>query len=433
MKARVYKDHGDIDEALKHMEEGRMMDLADRYLNNKASRYLLRAGKIEEGRKMISIFTKAVPSEMITEYNNVYDLQVNWYTLEEGDAWRRNGNLSMALKRYNDVLEHFTQYYNDEFDYHSYCLRKNTLRGYMNTIKLHDRVRDHPFWFSAASKSIELFLHLTDSPSKPSEVVDKELEGLSDQERKKVLAKRRKAKAQKEREEAEKREKEKKSLSSKKRQGHYDPDPDAQQFLEGKNYLEEADKLAKILVINCADRIKSHLLAFDVALRRDKYLQALKALNKSIALGSVVHPQVHYNIVAFGKKVPTVAASLNEEVRAIVNEAITRLGASDPKKYNEDFLNKNRPHLLARLAYVRSALLIDAASLSAVELNDLFEKDAVSISTSFEEVIEVHKFLLAQKFNELATKIKADAAARYPIPAYFKTEPSSPSSTQSSS
>jgi len=42
MKARVYKDHGDVDQAVAHIEEARSMDLADRYLNNKNTRYLLR-------------------------------------------------------------------------------------------------------------------------------------------------------------------------------------------------------------------------------------------------------------------------------------------------------------------------------------------------------------------------------------------------------
>ena len=154
---------------------------------------------------------------------------MNWYAIEEGDAWRRNGNIAMALKRYNDVEEalsplsyrvfccdlcvtslpqHFQQYYNDEYDYHAYCLRKNTLRAYVQTIRQHDRVRDHPFWFRAATRTVEVpllrypsqdnlysdarvqtYLQLIDNPPKAAEIVDKELEGLSEQEKKKVLAK----------------------------------------------------------------------------------------------------------------------------------------------------------------------------------------------------------------------------------------------------
>lgn len=418
MKGRVYKDHGDIAEAILHVEEARSMDLADRYLNNKATRYLLRGGKIEEGRKLISIYTKAVPSEMVTEYNNVYDLQVNWYAIEEGDAWRNAGNLAMALKRYNDVDEHFTQYFVDEFDYHAYCLRKNTLRAYVQTIKYHDRVRDHPFWFRAATKAVETYLELIDSPPKVAETVDKELEGLSDAERKKVLAKRRKAAAQKEREEEEKRKTNQQSISSKKRQGHYDADPEGLQFLAGKDYLAEADKLAKALVQNCPDKLQSHLLAFEVAFRRAKYLQALKALKKSIALATVAHPDVHFNIVRLANKLPALSGSLNEHVLALITESVSSLGASNVAKFNVDYLSKNSSSLLARLAYARaSAHIGQPVTPSEAEA---FIKEGPKLAQDFKELIAVHKFLTSHSLHALAADLKKASAERFPIAAFFK-------------
>ena len=40
------------------MEQARGLDLADRYLNTKSTRYLLRADRMEQAQKTIALFTK---------------------------------------------------------------------------------------------------------------------------------------------------------------------------------------------------------------------------------------------------------------------------------------------------------------------------------------------------------------------------------------
>lgn len=52
----------------------------------------------------------------------------------------------------------------DQFDFHTYCMRKMTLRSYVDLLKLEDVLRMHPFYYKAASTAIQIYLNLHDNP-----------------------------------------------------------------------------------------------------------------------------------------------------------------------------------------------------------------------------------------------------------------------------
>ena len=56
--------------------------------------------------------------------------------------------------------QHFSWIIEDQFDFHTYCLRKMTLRAYVEMLRLEDRLRDHPAFRKAAKHAIEIYLHL---------------------------------------------------------------------------------------------------------------------------------------------------------------------------------------------------------------------------------------------------------------------------------
>lgn len=68
-------------------------------------------------------------------------------------------------------IQHFVEIIEDQFDFHTYCMRKMTLRAYVGLLRLEDVLRSHPFFFSAARCAIQVYLHLYDHPLKdePSE------------------------------------------------------------------------------------------------------------------------------------------------------------------------------------------------------------------------------------------------------------------------
>ena len=52
----------------------------------------------------------------------------------------------------------------DQFDFHTYCMRKMTLRSYVDLLKLEDVLRQHPFYYKAARSAIHIYLELHDRP-----------------------------------------------------------------------------------------------------------------------------------------------------------------------------------------------------------------------------------------------------------------------------
>lgn len=57
-KARIYKRAGDLYGAVCAVEEARLLDGQDRFLNTKSAKYLLRAGMSVEAEKVLGLFTK---------------------------------------------------------------------------------------------------------------------------------------------------------------------------------------------------------------------------------------------------------------------------------------------------------------------------------------------------------------------------------------
>jgi hypothetical protein len=58
LKAKALKRGGDPSGASQAMEEARTLDLQDRFLNWKAAKYMLRAGRIESALSILGLFTK---------------------------------------------------------------------------------------------------------------------------------------------------------------------------------------------------------------------------------------------------------------------------------------------------------------------------------------------------------------------------------------
>ncbi|KAG8270482.1 N-alpha-acetyltransferase 15, NatA auxiliary subunit [Homalodisca vitripennis] len=57
-KGRIYKHAGDVIEAYKWMDEAQGLDTADRYINSKCAKYMLRANLIKEAEETCSKFTR---------------------------------------------------------------------------------------------------------------------------------------------------------------------------------------------------------------------------------------------------------------------------------------------------------------------------------------------------------------------------------------
>ena len=276
-KARVLKKMGQMKAAALIANEGRALDLQDRYLNNKAAKYHLRADLTKEGFDLMSMFTRyeGDPQQYLA------DMQCNWFELEAGDSFARQKQWGMALKKYHSVLSHFNDYIEDMFDFHGFCVRKTTLRAHTDALAMQDKALQHPFFQRATAGALSILVHLLDDPEDHDG-----LGHMAAKERKKEREKRKKAKA---REQKADEEKAKKALEEAEWEGKAAPpssskesDPYGEALL-AKNHGEEAYNWAMKLMPHlsfCTPPVLS--LVADVMIRRSKPLLALKALDHGL-------------------------------------------------------------------------------------------------------------------------------------------------------
>ena len=131
-----------MDKAADQMNIARELDLQDRFINSKCAKYMLRVNQVEEAEKILALFTrKDVPATQ-----DLVDMQCQWFNIEEGYAYLRQKEYGKALKRFHVIEKIYDDIYDDQFDFHTYCMRKMTLRAYVRYAKKNtERIRIYLF------------------------------------------------------------------------------------------------------------------------------------------------------------------------------------------------------------------------------------------------------------------------------------------------
>ena len=119
-KARIYKHIGSPALASETMDFARSLDLQDRFVNSKSCKYMLRNENETLALETIKLFTK-VDTDVISDLN---EMQCIWVSIEIAESCFRNAKYGKALKKYQIIDRYFNDHYDDQFDFHSYCLRK---------------------------------------------------------------------------------------------------------------------------------------------------------------------------------------------------------------------------------------------------------------------------------------------------------------------
>lgn len=91
--SKILKHAGDFPGAFQAADQGRKLDLADRYLNCIAVKACFRAGWIEEADDLAALFTK--DEEQIS---NLVEMQCLWYEIACGDAHFRKQNFGKVFQ-----------------------------------------------------------------------------------------------------------------------------------------------------------------------------------------------------------------------------------------------------------------------------------------------------------------------------------------------
>ncbi|XP_044105757.1 N-alpha-acetyltransferase 16, NatA auxiliary subunit isoform X4 [Neovison vison] len=382
MKAKIYKHMGNLKEAAKWMAEAQSLDTADRFINSKCAKYMLRANMIKEAEEMCSKFTREGTSAM----ENLNEMQCMWFQTECISAYQRLGRYGDALKKCHEVERHFFEITDDQFDFHTYCMRKMTLRAYVDLLRLEDILRRHAFYFKAARSAIEIYLKLYDNPltneSKQQEIHS---ENLSAKELKKMLSKQRraqkKAKLEEERKHAE-RERQQKNQKKKRDEEEEEASGLKEELIPEKlerieNPLEEAIKFLIPLKNLVADNIDTHLLAFEIYFRKGKFLLMLQSVKRAFAINSN-HPWLHECLIKFSKSVSN-HSNLPDIVSKVLSQEMQKIFVNkDLESFNEDFLKHNATSLQHLLSGAKMMYFLDKSR----------QEKAIAIATRLDETIK---------------------------------------------
>ena len=300
-RARILKLCGDFQGAALAMDYCRSLDLQDRYVNNKATKYFLRADKIPEAKETIAMFTKhdGDPEQSLNY------IQCIWYTQETGESYIRTDNGKMALKKFYAVEEFFDTFVDDQFDFHSFSIRKSTLRAYLDAMDNLDSILAHPSYQAAARGAVQVLLKRIDSPTVSVEEITVDMSKMTASEKKKEKAKQRKLKNKLEAEKAAK-ELEAQSSSGKEdgsKAQTFPPDEDPNgEKLWAKEPMEEAVRWANRLIEHSSKNADSFDVACDVMLRSADHVAAMRCLTDGLLL-QPMHPGLTLKLLDFAKKI----------------------------------------------------------------------------------------------------------------------------------
>lgn len=438
-KARILKHAGDLAAAAALADEARSMDLADRYLNSECVKRMLQADQVGLAEKTAVLFTKDGD-----QHNNLFDMQCMWYELASGESYFRQGDLGRALKKFLSVEKHYADMTEDQFDFHSYCLRKMTLRSYVSMLKFQDRLHSHPYFHKSAAAAIRCYMKLYDSPPKSTTEEEDEMSKLLPAQRRKLRQKQRKEEARIKKEAEEKHEVEANSGASKsgKRQNPkvVDLDPNGEKLLQVEDPLSEATKYLKLLQNNSAKSLETHILSFDLNMRKQKTLLALQAVKQLLKLDEN-NPDSHCCLVRFFHKVSSFPAPVTESEKLIssVLEAeradISQLHGKSLIEANKYFLEKNKDSVMHRAAAAEMMYVLEPArKREAIEIiedstNNPAPGDGVLGPVrewKLKDCIAVHK-LLETVFLDLdaSSRWKARCSEYFPYSTHFGGQKSS--------
>ncbi|CAF1021988.1 unnamed protein product [Adineta steineri] len=376
-KAKIFKHAGDFQMAASLMDEAQSLDTADRFVNCKCTKYLLRANQITTAIEIAGKFTRenSSPGDYLRE------MQCMWFELETARAHRRLKKYGEALKKCHEIDRHFQEFIEDQFDFHSYCLRKMVLCAYVEMLNLEDHMKGHRFFRQAAQVAVEIYIRLYDHPlSDQDNDKDDNLANMSASEAKKLKNKLRKQQLREQQEKQKQIDAERKKKEFQRSRNKDDGEEEkvkedeivAEKLERCEKPLEEAMRFLQPLEDFAANFLDTHYLGFEVYYRRKKYLLMLRCLKRMKKLDTN-NAKFHSCLMKFLKMMELEPVT-DERLRTIIDDELktfnVKQGDSIRKieDLNEEFLKKNSNSLTHRAEAAKVMLLINPTNnLKAIE------------------------------------------------------------------
>ncbi|KAG2089621.1 NMDA receptor-regulated protein 1-domain-containing protein [Suillus discolor] len=359
-RARALKRAGDPHGAARAMNDARLLDGQDRFINTKTGKYLLRAGMVNEADTIFSKFTRGgAPAGADLE-----EMQAMHYLVEQGDSYRRAGKLNLALKKYYVIQKVFESFREDQYEFHQYSVRKTILNVYTEMLKWEDNVRSHPGFIHAAVATVQIWVALYDDATLGPSLQPPETTA-SDVSSKKAINKAKKA-ARKGQPEVDGANSKKATAIQPEDRGLEPPrprddDPEGLKLVLAEDPLERADKYLTGLSELVPQNMDICFAIYDVAIRRKKYLQAVRMLTRAHSLDSE-HPGLHSRIAHLRNTVSLLPEPIPAPVGPILAESIASLLPAEVslELFNSQYLQKHFSSPMAIVAHAKVAQILKA-------------------------------------------------------------------------
>jgi peptide alpha-N-acetyltransferase len=115
-------------------------------MNNICVKYLMRLEKPDLGEVVLRLFMR--------DDANIYEMQNQWYIIDAAKSFLKQRNFESGLRHLDFIAKQFIDFQSNEFDFHTYCLRRWTLREYTELIEFNDNIYDNKKYAETAGLAI---------------------------------------------------------------------------------------------------------------------------------------------------------------------------------------------------------------------------------------------------------------------------------------
>jgi N-terminal acetyltransferase A, auxiliary subunit len=245
-----------------------------------------------------------------TAQTYLYDMQCLWYELELAESYYRSEQYARALRKFRCIERHCEQFSDDQWDFHTYYLRKVTLRAYVDMVQWASGLLSHPAYVQAmvgmarcyqrVAADEDRFLDL----SMRKEIDPSTLKNAGERKRHQREFKKAQQRA------AEELKAQMETRATRRVPHDLDSDPLGKELLHVDDLMVAAQARARSALesvckapvgsLSWEQQSAAFEVTFDIALRRGKHLLALQALNRAAAVrSSSEDPLVHRMLCAF--------------------------------------------------------------------------------------------------------------------------------------
>ncbi|CAF0974034.1 unnamed protein product [Adineta steineri] len=436
-KAKIFKHAGDYQTAASWMDEAQLLDTADRFVNCKCTKYFLRANQINTALEVAGKFTRenSSPAEYLRE------MQCQWFELEIAQAYRRLKKYGEALKKCHEIDRHFQEFIEDQFDFHSYCLRKMVLCAYVDMLNLEDHIKNHRFFRQAAEIAVEIYIRLYDHPpSEEDNDKNDNLANMSAADAKKLKNKLRKQQMREQQEKQKQIEAERRKKESQRHRNKEDGEEEkvkedeivAEKLEHCEKPLEEAMRFLQPLEDFSGNFVQTHYLGFQVYYRRKKYLLMLRCLKRMKKIDAD-NAKFHSCLMKFLQLVQSEPIT-DERVRTLIDDELKTFGVKQGDSYrkveevNAEFIKNHSNSLTHRAEAAKIMLLINPAdNIKAIEF--VTSLDSNFIDQNLKTCSNIYESMQMGEYGSIESstleKYRLACGQRWPQANIFQINPTS--------